>query len=423
MLINRRKNIINSIIVFIAIISLITSVTNLIPISASMFVLVLAIPVLILYNETISKLALSLIVLLLYYIVLILLYDPLALVKYDFYRRDGNVFITLAPLLIFSLSKIKSNYVKIVKFYILFSTVLNAIFLIVFYITGGTIFIYEEGIYHFLFIAHNAAGGFLAMLSAMSLGYFWGTRNKIYLICTVINILGLYESDSRGSILGLVMSVFIFLLINYRKYFLKVILTLLFVGQIFLVSWLYINAPTDFLYREDYYVDGISLEINRGGTIINRAFYLWPRAVYLFLNSPLFGTGFGSYNDIPYNLQGFKFFYYLNRPNIYIYSDGHAHHTFLHILAETGIVGFILLLYLLKQIYSFILIIEEQSIKNGLHLAFWVAIISSLTEHRLFTPSQMLPFFIILGIVFSDYRAKYYINIKCKRLFDEKMTI
>jgi hypothetical protein len=144
----------------------------------------------------------------------------------------------------------------------------------------------------------------------------------------------------------------------------------------------------------------------RSHTIALRAFYLWPRAWHLFKQSPLIGTGFGSYNDLPYRLEGSLPLVQVNRPPEPVFSDAHAHHTFLHVLAETGLLGFVLLVFLLVKIYRFIRTLPEDRLRVGFELVFWIAVLSSLTEHRLFTPSQMLPFTIILGLAVAreEYR-------------------
>lgn len=393
----------SKIITFLALICLAFSITNVLPLSASLALLLGLVPLLLYNGRTQHRLFISLFTLLAYFLISTLIYSPASVIEYSFYRRDGNVFITYAPLLLLSLLKLNINIKLIVRKFIIFSSTLNIIFLVVYAVTGGTLFFYEPGIYVFLFVAHNAAGGFLATISALSIGFYCYKKERLFLILSLGNLAGIYFTDSRGSILALLLSWFIVLVMKGKYFRLTVAVTIIF--QIAMLSWLYLNAAPNFLTTELGAVDSFTLgELSRGGTFIMRGFYLWPRAIYLFLHSPLFGTGFGSYNDRPYSLQGIPYIFQLNSPTTPIFSDAHAHHSFLHILAETGIIGFILLFYFLKQVRRSILDISLSPLRIALHLAYWVAIISSLTEHRLFTPSQMLPFTIILGLAVSKSR-------------------
>jgi len=85
-------------------------------------------------------------------------------------------------------------------------------------------------------------------------------------------------------------------------------------------------------------------------------FVLWERAWYLFTRSPIFGIGFGRYNDINYISWGEiipRLDLFIGYPNIaafymepaYRFGFGHAHNAYFQFLAETGIIGLGLLLF------------------------------------------------------------------------------
>ena len=396
----------NLFIITIFIISLFATVTNIIPLSVSYSILSIFIPFIVLkkflLKETkIDKILFYLILMLGYFFISTLIYAPESFFEYDFYRRDGNVFITFLPLLILLNFNFKIDIECVIKSFIYFATMINLIFLCIFFVTGGTIWFHEENIYHFLFEAHNAAGGFLMILTAFSLGLYLRYKNSYNLFILFINLLGLYETNSRGSIIALFFS--IVMLCALKKNREKLLIKIFVIGQIFLYGYLYMNAPYNFLDETLFDVDMIDNDfMDRGGTFIARGFYLWPRAIYLFLQSPILGTGFGSYNDLPYNLDGIAGLLMYNAPSIYVFSDAHAHNTFLHVLSETGIVGLIILVMLLLSINSFIKNINNKFIFYILYLGFWGAVFSSVTEHRLFTPSQMVPYIIILGLVYAS---------------------
>ena len=380
------------------------SVTNLLPVSAALILLIPLLPLLLFDYRPLHAVFVSLGATLLYFAISAVAYDYHSLFSYDFYRRDGNVFVAFAPLLILSLQRIRVDMVRILRYFVYWATGMNAIFLVIYYRTGHTIFIREEGIYHFLFVAHNAAGGYLAVILAFTIGLYLGTRERRFIVLALINMAGLYATDSRGSMIGIAAACVIILL--FRGKFTKTVVIIMVASQALLFAWLYTHSsPSDYMQGESPVTDDYSFDvIERGHTIVVRAFYLWPRAISLFLHSPLVGTGFGSYDDLPFSLQGVPHLIMFNQPETMIHSDRHAHHSFLHVLAETGIIGLLMLIYLLYSIWKSIVHLRDPAVRSALLLAFWVCIVSSFTEHRLFTPSQMLPFILVLGLAIASSR-------------------
>jgi O-antigen ligase len=145
--------------------------------------------------------------------------------------------------------------------------------------------------------------------------------------------------------------------------------------------------------------DDFSIENTKEANIFIRAYEIWPRAMFVFLNSPIFGTGFGSVNDKPFKFSTYKGFISFNNSDNKIFNDSHAHHSFLHILAEEGIIG--LSLFLLFWIGLFKHIVSRKrkfpdTVRVFLIIAFFNLTIMSFTEHRITTPSNVLPFVLIL---------------------------
>jgi O-antigen ligase len=232
----------------------------------------------------------------------------------------------------------------------------------------------------------------------------------------LINGAALILTLSRGSMLGLIVAAVIVLILKERHIPLAIVATV--IGMVGLLTYTYpiweaSGRPTGIWAPEDGTIDPNETSYADPNTM-DRALFLWPRATYLFLNSPIFGTGFGSYNDLPYHLSGMTNVLEFNRPLTLTFSSSHAHNTYLHVLAETGLVGFGLLVFLLCTMWKDIDCIRTPSVRLGLKIGFWMAVFSSLTEHRLFTPSEMLPFTILLGLALANSRSsapeKNYLN-------------
>lgn len=333
----------------------------------------------------------------LYFLSGVLIYSPSVLFKYEFYRRDGNFFITFLPLLIFPLLNCRFNLEMLCKAYLTWASLVSLLSYVLYVINS------RDPIFHGFFVAHNAAGGYFAMLAALSLGMFLGAGNKLMLLFFSLFLFFLIESDSRGSLVGIALAPLI--LFRFKKDFVWHSFWCLFIGLILLIIYTYPTWQFNGYGLGGFSVQGTEVAevFDRTHTMIERGFYLWPRAVYLWMNSPFIGTGFGSYNDVPYDLRSLFPFIVFNNPADFISSDAHAHNTFFHVLAETGLVGFALLLIFLKGVDGLLKTkeVELSGVVLGLRLALWVGIWSSFTEHRLFTPSQMLPFTILLALYIS----------------------
>lgn len=378
---------------FIAFLALIFSVTNFVYISLLPLIL-LPIALIQLFEQRfiVSKLMASLLILSLYIIVSTLFYNPQSFFEFDFYRRDGNYFVTyLIFFVIYILGCNKNPIYKIQKAFLIIS------FISIFAFFIGK----KEGltIHYFFFEAHNAAGGFYGVMSALSLGLLIKNKTKINIFCFSVFLFSLLMTDSRGTVLALFFS-FIYFLFSFRKPLIGFIFLCFIQALILFYSypiWLRIGKNSIFEGDESA---PISLGLERSSTIIDRAIFIWPRAFDNFISSPVTGLGFGSFDDRNYTYLQVVPFFNIKVGQHIVHTDFHSHNSFLNILSELGIIGFLLFFFLFFYIYKEIEKIEfwASDLALGLKLAFWVCIFSSATEHRLTTPSQMIPFFIVLGL-------------------------
>lgn len=390
------KKIIKLIIYF----SMMGTVTGKLPISP--IINIIGIFIFIKKKITINKYILPLFALLIYSLFHIIILTPDSLLKYEFYRYDGNLFPSYLPLFFLSFFAIKFDFNRLIKYYLIFGVVTIFISLFLFSFSP--------------FKAHNALGGFIAELICIAIGVLYCeykikkrkqiTKILLYLILFLISILLLFKSESRGSIIGVLFSIFFVLLLpKFRKIFFLLMLFLLIIFELLFAYPEWVNIGKSYSFFE-YKEISINIEGGRWWTIVDRIFYLWPRALDDWLNSPIFGIGFSKYNDIPYQFYGIKHLVMFNL-NHSVYSDFHSHNSFLHFLAETGLFGLVLLILSIFYLDKFI----EKKLDNPVEkytilLLLWYLVFSSFTEHRFTTPSQAIPFSILFGMAISNYRYK-----------------
>ena len=435
--------------------SLLCTVTNFVPLSVSYAVLLPALPFL-LYRaykrKRLTPLHVWLLIVYAYFAFCTLRFDAGSFFSYAFYRRDGSFFPLFVPILLFSLMEWTVTPTQMVKAFTIFASALNLLLLVWRYLLPASYpFIIEGRLFFSLFESHNGAGGFLLGLSCCAFGLFFtqrGARRKLlWGTALAFDLLGLFMTDSRGSTLGAVGIVFAlaWLLLKDRGCFkrskimanLDILVFLSILACFMVIIGIVYSALTPMdvyetcILNDDYYAElptklqdtaasqKISWMLNdgltRSGTIIDRLFFLWPRAMDLFMKSPIVGMGTGSYNDLrvtgklsPSISTGQYTF--AGRPGLVmkvvndnvINSSAHAHNSYLHVMAENGILGLLLILLLCFQLRKTILALPNPALRLSLYACMVGFLIASFFENRMFAPAQMLPFVLVLGIAMAE---------------------
>jgi O-antigen ligase len=399
------------VILFMGFFSLLFTFTNIIPLSLTFCFLVFLLPLLFLQQQSYPHLLIVTLGLYLYFFFWTLLYSPEAFLQYPFYRRDGNFFVSLMPMVIFGLLCLKVNVENVLKTFLTSVTAINFIVFLGHRLNPSFAgqFSEERSYYFFFFLTHNAAGGFLSILAAISIAFWMKKKNFLYFSCILINIITLYYTHSRGSLLALLAALIVYIKFKEKYTKLFVGMSVIFTMITLVIGYHYWNEmgrQESFMEKYESGTDElVDLDFERSWTVLDRVVFLWPRAIDLFLKSPIVGTGFGSFNDVPYNLKGVEYLVMMNFPEEYIYSDAHTHHSYLHILSETGVVGLFLVILMLVLMRNLFLNLNSKLLKDVFMLMFWVVVWSSMTEHRIFTPAQMLPFFLLVGFLVGNLRA------------------
>lgn len=432
-------------------VSLMGTVTNYIPISITYVVLVPAIPYLLYraYREMkMSVLHLWLLIAFVYFLISAADFDIGSLISYDFYRRDGSFFPLFIPLFMCSLIEWRITPRRMIGTFVVFGSTLNLFLLMWSLLVPATYPISAwDGLFYSLFESHSAAGGFLLVLSCLTLGCLLSAKTQktrwLYGLLLLSDLACIWVSESRGSLAGMLVAVIAFIWLFFKdkgaflhsKLFAKLdIIVLVAVLLVFLIG---VGIVTSLLepmppyeictLNNDFYASlptrlqtqdmtqklafMMNYGVIRSGTIIDRLFYLWPRAMDLFIRSPLIGMGTGSFDDLritgklsssismgTYTFTGMQgFFMRIVNDNV-IHSSAHAHNSYLHVMAENGLIGLALLLFLCYQMRRTALAVPDPALRRGLYMSLAGIMCAAFFENRLFAPAQMLPFILVLLI-------------------------
>ena len=268
---------------------------------------------------------------------------------YKFLRYDGSFFF--GYILFFALAIPFLNYRKTADIYfkILFFTFSAfALFAIFMYLRNdfSILFNLQNSEKNFIVFnaAHNATGSVYSLVSIFLLAFFLRERNKkfktVYIIMLILCLAGLFLTRSRGSYISFVVGAIAALWIYFRsfkKFLISLLIMVAALIPIIFISGAYKRILQIFDFKE----------FNISWRMI-----LFERAMYMFKQSPIFGIGFGRFNDIsfPDMTNNFSFnnmHIFLGYPKIVSFfmegnfasNASHAHNSYANFLAETGIVG------------------------------------------------------------------------------------
>lgn len=322
------------------------------------------------------------------------LYWPQSFLEPNFYRYDGNMFLSFAPYLLVGLLVTRVDIDRLLFHFLLFSTAICA-----------PVVAYDFASHqlpsHGLFVAHNAFGGFLMFTSAIAIAYLCNSRTLTALMLTGLHLGMLGLSYSRGSMLGIIGAVLAYWCFRRgRMWPLWAALALIVVVQTAILSRtypIYASAPEGIRELID-----ANASSGQEANILIRALKDWPHGLDLFFHSPIFGAGFGSMNDRPHDLKDFALIQFKNSV-LHRYTSGHAHHSYIHWLGEIGLVGLVLFLGFWSRVHKFIVMNSPFPLtRDAIYIGFWAITFAAFTEHRLPTPSNAFP----LALAFLLYTAR-----------------
>lgn len=320
--------------------------------------------------------------------------------NYDAIRYDGNIFYSFLPFFVFtSTGACEINVDRWIRAISLLAPVTYVI---------------AEALGYPIFESHNAAGGYFMVLLAYVLGRIETDNLHGWRLPLVFLLMALIVSDSRGS-LGAVLIVFIIYkasIVSPRTVKAMMVLgALCIIGALAYAYSFWHSNGSVFLY--DYAVfapnaEGLDFSAfmigERPGTVLHRIFFLYPMAIDMFLHSPIFGVGFTRFDDFPIQYGNGINLISMNVTGSIQHTNFHAHNSYLHILSELGLLGLVLFALLIRGIFRAF----RQDKWTGIPARFMLGalLVASMTEHRLTTPSQAAPVFIMIGVLWACSKSR-----------------
>jgi len=255
-------------------------------------------------------------------------------------------------------------------------------------------------IFHGWFRAHNAAGSIYGMAACIALAFALG-RGKVKILSWPIlgfaaALTGLVLSQSRSGYIAFT-AAFLIVFVRTRRYtkgLVKISALIALPLMLFLLSQALILRRVQWIANFD------------DPNVVGR-FIAYQEAVQDFANSPLIGVGFGRYNDDWKSFSGVPHFVYIATGGQVVNLDTHAHNSYLHFLAEGGLVGLFLMLGIWVATYRWAgrlrSMFSETSqigmLAQAVQACVVVLLFFSFTEHALGTGFGPLTLFTFVGLL------------------------
>jgi len=322
------------------------------------------------------------------------------LFDYSFIRYDGNFFFSYSPFIILAIPFI--SYRKAAKIYFQFLFIAFTVFAVfgfLEYINDVSSFmvriddVYVGPMFIALNNSHNATGSVYSIAGIFAFAFFLESHRKekiAYGLISMLLFVAIIITKSRGSLVAFAIGIFFLLLFGSGSFlrFLRNILAIIVVA----VPFIFITGTYGRITQIFHIYDLSALT----------RFSLWDKAILLFKQSPIAGIGFARYNDVPWNfdrvpLSGSPGIFSIYTAGNYIFNDTNAHSSYLHFLAETGIIGLILVLAF--WIFGFVIIYKAYrrsrdnflrkvylSVAGGIITLFML----SVTENYMTAPTVMV---------------------------------
>lgn len=346
------------------------------------------------------------------------------LFSFDFLRFDGALLIAYLPLLLVADTRLDPVFIR--RTFGLFLSIMSIVALL-----GLAEFVdstvsplglsqlpeslqlvhnasLSAGIFHGFFRAHNAAGAIYSIAALISFALLARAKNPSLLSWPAFwfatNVIGIVLTQSRTAYVAFLAALVV--MFFWRRKFLKRSINY---GVPILLPLLYLLLVQPAVTHRAQEVSDLE-----DPNIVTRFIY-YQRAIEDFTQSPIVGTGFGRFNDQLKIYSGVPHLVYFATGGSSVDDDSHAHNSYLHFLAEGGIIGLALMLGVWITTFRWVgrqkHIFEEGSFGHCFALGIQACIVleffMSFTEHMMGTAVSALTIFTFIGLFLNLVGWKY----------------
>ncbi len=231
----------------------------------------------------------------------------------------------------------------------------------------------------------NILAEYLIMIIPISVALFWYNtgfwKKMLFLGTTLINVLAMLLTLSRGGWLGFAASALTYILLVDRRFLLLSIPAAL--GIVYLLPQTILNRLLSIANTND--------------SSSSYRFKIWQISTEVIRDNWLVGVGFGY---IPFKIAFGK--YTRTMPT------QHAHNTILETLAELGVVGFLAFIFFLFLIFKYAILSRRDSEDKYLNLMMagvvsgLVAVLThGLVESVLYLPKIIISFWLLIALILT----------------------
>ena len=251
----------------------------------------------------------------------------------------------------------------------------------------------------------NTLAGYLMLIIPITLAGYYSFAEKriktISLIASIIQIICLIMTQSRGGVTALIAVFILFIVVTFRQDIKKIIK----ISIVWLLVGIGVWVLSSFLFP--IFLKMIKLRVNTvsvNDVAMWTRFQLYYSAINMFKSNPIWGIGLGNF-----------FFSYpkygaiATLPGLW----SSAHNIYLHILAEQGIIGFILfygiIVYCLIKLFR-IIKMAKQATQRWWYLGLIGSIVSVMVHGLVDSLFQFRPFSFMLwsliGLSFALFKLQ-----------------
>jgi O-antigen ligase len=346
----------------------------------------------------------------------------------SFYAGEGRIFVYYVPLLLFSVYAARRRDIGFITRFLVWTAMASLPLFMIWAVTGASFLAGGKARNFFGFLtSHTGAGTFFATIFLFLVICGLESKRRPLTLLGVAMLLPVFGSASREALVGLLVASGWYGWQNLKAKTVAYILLIAAIG----VAALPVVAPHTYnrtvsamspetvqaienVVETAQWEPGQATDLDPEQHNILIRFLYWKYSLKLTRESPLFGIGFGRWNDVDVQIERVGGdLVGLGLSGKRVTEVHHAHNSYLHVLSETGLLGLALLISLwvtlLRRVRRAIARhAASRDVSAYLKACEGIivfALIAALFGHALASPSLGIPALTVVGIGISYDRV------------------